>query len=213
MLRPPLLRLLAEGTVPRAAARWRMATRWRSTLSSRVICPPLPKVLLVAKPRLEPGRWPSCFHQGPSLQCKHYIQTGQPRAYGYAGTESIGPYWLGDEDIRRVLDRVRDAVSQMPRGTAGIAVIDTTMADFDDVVDVEDACYRELRGWAMDGGWKKRRAPGTRFSIGNFSHIAFRGAVRSESSEADSGCAISSLDALCCDALWCLGASASIVRL
>lgn len=79
------------------------------------------------------------------------VQGRSPRAYGYTGTEPIGPYWLGDEDIRRVLDRVRDAVSQMPRGRAGIAVIDTTMADFVDAVDVEDACYGELRGSVVGG--------------------------------------------------------------
>ncbi len=45
-----------------------------------VICPPLPKVLLVPKPRLELGRWPSCFHQEQALKCKHYIQTGHARA-------------------------------------------------------------------------------------------------------------------------------------
>ncbi len=73
------------------------------------------------------------------------------RPYGYSGTEIIGPYWLGDEDIRRVLDRVRDAVSQMRRGRAGIAVIDTSMADFVEREDVEGACYGELSEVVVGG--------------------------------------------------------------
>src|SRR3990170_2297562 len=72
------------------------------------------------------------------------IQGRSPRDYGYTGTEPIGPYWLGNADIRRVLDRVGDAVAQISRGRAGIVVIDTTMADFVEEEDIEDACYGEL---------------------------------------------------------------------
>lgn len=79
------------------------------------------------------------------------IEGRSPRPYGYSGTEIIGPYWLGNEDIRRVLNRAREAVSQVPPGKAGIVVIDTTMADFVHKEDVEDACYGELN-LAVVGG-------------------------------------------------------------
>jgi hypothetical protein len=71
--------------------------------------------------------------------------------YGFTGTEISGPYWLGNEDIRRVLDRAIDATSQVPRSRAGIAVIDTTMATFIEPEDIQDACYGELTPMVVGG--------------------------------------------------------------
>lgn len=65
------------------------------------------------------------------------------RDYGFTGMQPIGPYWLGNEDIHRVFDRIRDATGQVPQGSAGVAVIDTSLADFVAEDEVEDACFGE----------------------------------------------------------------------
>lgn len=69
-----LVTLIGQEALHRPASRARDGQNpsSRNRAAARAESPSLPKVLLVLQPRLESGRWPSCFHQGQALKYKHF---------------------------------------------------------------------------------------------------------------------------------------------
>lgn len=96
---------------------------------------------------------------------------GTTEGDGYVGMWEAG-YEFEDENAEQVMARIRDAIPQLPAGKPGIAVIDTTVADWIEYDDVEDACLGPEVTEIVGGDVRNRHLANGIFTPNHFTRLS-----------------------------------------
>jgi hypothetical protein len=97
-------------------------------------------------------------------------ESSRPRSY--VGTAPSPEYVFRREYMERIQRRIDKAAGQLPKGEAGIVIIDASMATFMGLYDIQDACYGEEVGTIRDGMLINARLPDGVFARRNMTRVS-----------------------------------------
>jgi hypothetical protein len=95
------------------------------------------------------GEPPATFKSG-GLAVEVSVRT-KHKSTGFLGTILTDGHMFQNEHASQIAGRIDSAIPQLPKGGAGIVVIDRTLSDWNDESDVIDACYGDDVGIVQGG--------------------------------------------------------------